>query len=138
MDIIGKNYHITYDPETTTISCQGALQLYGADGYFSIAEFEKSRTAHTMSEQPHESRFATLMELFNDIIGRHTAMITVNIQKLQKLNSSGINVLSKFVIKFRDRQVGQLIIQGSHEFPWQSRVLENLQKILPEIIVKWV
>jgi hypothetical protein len=33
--------------------------------------------------------------------------------------------------------VGQFIIQGSHEFPWQSKVLENLQKILPEIFVKW-
>jgi hypothetical protein len=117
MDIIGKNYHIMYDPENTTITCQGALQLYGADGYFSIAEFEKSRTPHTISGQPNESRFATLMELFNDVIGRDTATITVNIQKLQKLNSASINVLSKFVIKFRERQMGQLVIQGSHEFP---------------------
>ena len=134
MEITGEGYHITYDPATTTISCQGALRLYGAAGYVSLEEFKKSQ----YSEQQSKSGvYSSLMDLFNKILNQRPATITLNLCELQALNSSGINVLSKFVIKARDQKVSQFIVQGTRQFPWQTKVLNNLQRLMPDIVLEW-
>ena len=135
MEIVGEHYRIVYNPATTTISCQGTLRLYGASGYISLEEFKKSQT----SRQQHNNSgmYSSLMDLFNKVLKQHPATITLDLHKLKALNSSGINVLSKFVINARDQGVSQLIVQGTRQFPWQSKVLSNLQRLMPDIILEW-
>jgi len=137
-EIVGKDYRILYDPATTTISCHGMLRLYGAAGYVSLAEFKKSQTSNGVSQHNHRSGvYSSLMDLFNKVLKQHPATITLDLHELEALNSSGINVLSKFVINARDQGVNQFIVQGTRQFPWQSKLLSNLQRLMPDIILEW-
>jgi hypothetical protein len=138
MEIIGKNYRIIYDPTNTTINFQGILRLYGAAGYVSLDDFKKSRTSDKTSQRQNGSAvYSSLMEMFNEILKQQPTTVTLNLRELQALNSSGINVLSKFVIKVRDHKASQLIVQSTRQFPWQRKLLKNLQKLMPDLMVEW-
>ena len=60
-------------------------------------------------------------------------MITLQLKNLQFLNSSGINTLSKFVIRVRNEKQSEVLVQGTEKFPWQSKSLRNLQRLMPEL-----
>lgn len=140
MEIRGKKYRIIYDPDTATITCEGTLRLYGAKGYWSISEFEKSRAAE--GELPHatpkhQGSYSSIIELLYDIADQQFPTITLNLYNLESLNSSGVNVLSKFVLRVKNHQTSQLIIQGNSLFLWQTKVLHNLQKLMPELQIEW-
>jgi hypothetical protein len=107
MNIRGEDYQITYDPTTVTITCEGFLRLQGAEGY------------------------APISKLLEDVAAQKLAVIKLNLRKLEFINSSGINTLSKFVISVRDYQVSKLIVQGTKIISWQSRSLRYFQRLLP-------
>jgi hypothetical protein len=107
MNIRGEDYQITYDPTTVTITCEGLLRLQGAEGY------------------------ASIIKLLQDIVEQQPAVITLNLRKLEFINSSGINMFSKFVIRVRDYHVSKLIVQGTKTISWQSRSLRYFQRLLP-------
>ncbi len=109
MEIKGENYNVSYEPTTATITCQGSLRLYGSGGYMDVAE------------------------LFNKIADQQPETITLNLHGLQFLNSSGINAFSKFVIRVRNHETSQLVVRGTHRFPWQSKSLKNLQRLMPNL-----
>jgi hypothetical protein len=69
----------------------------------------------------------------NDLADSEPPKITLNLQKLEFLNSSGINVLSKFVIKVRQKGTMQMVVQGSKTIPWQGKSLKNLQRLMPSL-----
>ncbi len=137
MEIRGENYRITYDPSTTTVVLEGIVRLYGATGYFSIDDFSKNRQ-YDASWQPQESLegCVSLMQLFEYLVNQQSAVITVNLQKLELFNSSGINTLSKFIIKVRNKHVSQVIMKGTEQFFWQGKILGNLKKLMPTLIVE--
>jgi hypothetical protein len=109
MEINGENYRVMYDPKTATLTCQGSLRLYGSAGYTAI------------------------VDLFNQIADQKPPTITLNLEGLQFLNSSGINAFSKFVIRVRNLKISQLVVKGTNQFSWQSKSLINLQRLMPEI-----
>jgi hypothetical protein len=109
MEVSGEEYRVTFDPRSATITCQGSLRLYGTTGYSSV------------------------VELLNTAADQKPSTITLNLEKLKFLNSSGINAFSKFVIRVRNHKASQLVIQGTHLFPWQSKSLKNLQRLMPEL-----
>ncbi len=104
-----EDYQITYDSDTTTISFGGILRLSGLEQSNPIIQF------------------------LNEALEAEPQTITLNLRQLQFLNSFGINVLSKFVIKVRKKQTKNLVILASSEFPWQGKSLKNLQKLMPKI-----
>ena len=77
------------------------------------------------------------MELFEAIAKERAARITINLRGLELLNSSGINVLSKFVIRLRENKNSVLLVKGTQQFFWQGKVLQNLQKLMPSIKVEF-
>jgi hypothetical protein len=109
MEINGESYRVIYDQNTATITCEGSLRLYGASGYTEI------------------------VDLFNNAADHKAPTIVLDLQGLQFLNSSGINALSKFIIRVRNHKISRLVVQGSNRFPWQSKSLANLQRLMPEI-----
>jgi hypothetical protein len=109
MEIKGESYTVTYDPDTTTIICEGSFRLRGTEEY------------------------APIVKMLDDVADEQPSTITLNLRELQFLNSSGINTLSKFVIKLRKQKTTSLIIQGSHEYPWQAKSLKNLKRLLPTL-----
>ena len=109
MEIKGDNYHVVYHPEHETIMFGGTLRLYGAEGY-----------------QP-------IQDLLNTVAEQKADLITLDVRELQFLNSSGINILSKFVIAVRNRKTSCLQIKGTNRFSWQLKSLKNLQRLMPDL-----
>lgn len=95
------------------ISCKGALRLSGMDEY------------------------AQIIELFNQVATDAPEIIVLDLRKLEFLNSSGINVLSKFVMKVRQKENVKVIVEGSQKIPWQSKSLKNLQRLMPGLQLEW-
>ncbi len=109
MEIKTENYSVRYEEETTTIIFQGSLRLNGMQEY------------------------APIVRLLDDVVESGVSTITLNLQKLEFLNSSGINVLSKFAIKVRQKKNIKLIVKASKAIPWQAKSLKNLQRLLPTL-----
>jgi hypothetical protein len=109
MEIKTEDYRIYHDKETTTVTCHGSLRLSGMEEY------------------------APIVQLLNDIADEQPSTITLNLRQLEFLNSSGINVLSKFVIKVRQKGTTGMVVLGSNHIPWQGKSLKNLQRLMPSL-----
>lgn len=109
MEIKTEHYSIYYDKQTATAIFNGSLRLSGMEEYDPI------------------------VQLLNDVADTQPAKITINLRKLEFLNSSGINVLSKFVIKVRQTGNIHMVVIGSKEIPWQGKSLKNLQRLMPSL-----
>ena len=107
MEIRTDDYSVEYDPNHEMVNIQGSLRLSGTEEYAAIAE------------------------LLNQIADKAPETIYLNLQKLEFLNSSGINMLSKFVIKVRQQGNTGIVIQGSKRIPWQGKSLKNFQRLMP-------
>ena len=108
-EIKDKDYAVTYDPQISTVKFSGLLSLGGPKEYKPIAD------------------------LLNSIVESEPPEITLDLRELEFLNSSGISMLSKFVLGLRKKKNVQLIILGSNDMPWQGKSLKNLQKFLPSL-----
>jgi hypothetical protein len=108
-EIKGENYTVIYDPNLATISFQGSLRLGGMTEY-----------------QP-------ILDLLNEVLSKNLPNIILNVQELDFLNSSGISMLSKFIINARKHQVTLIMIKASDNIPWQGKSLKNLQRLLPSL-----
>jgi hypothetical protein len=118
MEIRSNDYSVGFDPLTQTVNLQGTLRLVGAEEYEPITQLlgdAAARLAHGAT--PKEPR----------------SKLTLNLKGLQFLNSSGINMLSKFVIKMRQQEKIQLIVIGNGAIAWQSKSLKNLQRLMPSL-----
>jgi hypothetical protein len=109
MVIQKEDYFVGYDPTTSTIYCRGVLRLNGMQEY------------------------SPIVELLKEVIERDPATIVLDLQGLQFLNSSGINMLSRFTIEVRQKQTIQIIVKGSKAIPWQEKSLRNLQRLMPAL-----
>ena len=109
MEIKTEHYSIYYDKQTETAIFNGSLRLSGMEEYDPI------------------------VQLLNEVAEQQPSTITLNLQDLEFLNSSGINVLSKFVIKVRQTGNIHMVVLGSKEIPWQGKSLKNLQRLMPSL-----
>lgn len=109
MEIKTEDYSVYYDQSTQTTLFQGSLRLGGMEEYEPI------------------------VNLLNNIANTEPSKITLNLRGLEFLNSSGINVLSKFVIKVRQKGNIHMIVLGSNNVPWQGKSLKNLQRLMPTL-----
>jgi hypothetical protein len=69
----------------------------------------------------------------NELADQEPATITLDLRELEFLNSSGINVISKFVLKVRQKNTSQILVRGSKTIPWQGKSLKNLQRLMPSL-----
>ncbi len=108
MEIRTNDYTVTYDPDSATVVIRGFLRLEGVDGY-----------------QPVMDLLLTAAETAETCI--------VDLQELEFLNSSGISMLSMFVVKIRQRGNIHLTFRGSDQILWQTKSLKNLQRLMPSL-----
>ncbi|MCP2727024.1 slr1659 superfamily regulator [Limnofasciculus baicalensis] len=108
-EIKNEDYSVQYDPKSVTFKFQGELSLGGPSEYGAIAK------------------------LLEDVANEVPPTITLNLKELAFLNSSGISLLSKFVISVRKKKTIQVLVIGSTEIPWQEKSLANLEKLLPSL-----
>ncbi|MFN5515254.1 MAG: slr1659 superfamily regulator [Cyanobacteriota bacterium] len=107
-EIQAEDYRIYYDPDSKTCFLTGILRLEGMQEYQKIMDF-------------------LLVHL------DRLPEFTLNLEGLEFLNSSGISMLSMFVVKVRERQTVQLVFKGSGKILWQTKSLRNLQRLLPSV-----
>lgn len=108
MKLEGENYQLETSDDNTQVTLTGALRLNGFDEYAPILEALRAGTGD----------------------GRH---LTLNLSGLEFLNSSGIAMLSKFIIEARNCSGMALTIQGAASIPWQAKSLKNLQRLWPAL-----
>ncbi len=107
MEITQDDYQVYYDEANAVVTCRGSFRLHGGEEY-----------------QP-------ILDVLIAAADSNSEKLTLDVRELQFLNSSGINTLSKFILRVRKNQVSQILIQGSTRFPWQAKSLKNFQRLLP-------
>lgn len=112
--VTGEDYTVYYDPDSATVYFQGELSLSGPPDYTPIAQ------------------------LLASVVTQPPSVLTLDLTQLEFLNSSGISVLSKFIIGLRKREPLPIVVVGSTEIPWQGKSLKNLEKLLPSLQLKLV
>lgn len=108
MEIQTKDYQIEFNPTIATVFFKGFLRLNGIEAYQGVKDFLNE----VLDQVPH---------------------LTLNFEELEFLNSSGISMLSMFVVEVRNRENIQLKLQGSKKILWQTKSLKNLQRLMPSI-----
>ena len=106
--IENENYKVAYDSEHQSVVFSGILRLGGMAEYAPIAECLEQAVAENSE-------------------------LKLSLKALEFLNSSGIAMLSKFVISARNKAEFSLQIIGSSEIPWQGKSLKNLQRLMPSL-----
>ncbi|MGD1808704.1 slr1659 superfamily regulator [Dapis sp. BLCC M126] len=112
MEVKDQNYQVNFDSDTATVTFQGSLRLSGMEEYKPI------------------------VELLNQVNEMDYETINLDLKELEFLNSSGISVLSKFVISVRKKKSTSILIKGSKGVPWQGKSLKNLQRLMPTLILE--
>ncbi|BAZ07398.1 slr1659 superfamily regulator [Calothrix sp. NIES-3974] len=112
MEIKGDNYTVWIDNHNNTINFTGSLRLGGMEEY------------------------APILNLLNSAANNNPESVILDLQNLNFLNSSGISMLSKFVIEMRKRKAENLKIIGSNLIPWQGKSLKNLQRLMPSLVLE--
>jgi len=102
------DYTIWYEPESSTFFFRGFLRLDGMEEYRPV------------------------MDLLLAAI-EQVSHFNLNLRELEFLNSSGISMLSMFVVKVREKGDVQLVLQGSEKVLWQTKSLKNLQRLMPSL-----
>ncbi len=114
MEVTGEKYNVSYDAITATIICEGIMDLRGKEGYHSVSK------------------------LFEDAIAKEPETVTLDIRKLEFLNSSGITTLGAgLVIKLRNKGASGLVIHCSRKYTWQERSMKGLKRLMPALEMKF-
>jgi hypothetical protein len=121
MEIKTKDYSIWYDADTTSIHCKGFLRLDGMEEYRPIMDL-LINVIDLQISQPADQ-------------GTNT---TLNLCELEFLNSSGISMLSMFIVKVREKGNVHLLLRGSSKILWQTKSLKNLQRLMPSVKLEFV
>lgn len=111
MEINTKDYRVWYEPEQATVLFKGFLRLDGMEAY-----------------QP-------VINLLNEA-AENSSVVTLDLRELEFLNSSGISMMSMFVVSLRNKGNVQLVLKGSNQVLWQTKSLKNLQRLMPSIALE--
>lgn len=113
MEISADNYCISHEENSNIISFKGSLRLSGMEEYEPI------------------------INLLDRLASQELDQIILDLKGLEFLNSSGISMLSKFVINIRKKNSTQILVKGSESIPWQGKSLKNLQRLMPSLILEF-
>ncbi|APB35151.1 hypothetical protein GlitD10_2808 [Gloeomargarita lithophora Alchichica-D10] len=108
-ELSGAGYRVYGEQEPARLVLEGSLRLNG------MAEY-----------QP-------LTDWLTQVVTAAPPEVIVDVRQLKFLNSSGINVLSRFVIQVRQTGTIHLRVQCNENIPWQHKSLVNLQRLLPTL-----
>lgn len=111
--IKGDEYEVEYAPGAQSVIFKGTIRLQSTDDYAPITE---------LLQRAHGAAAG----------GR----LGLDFRQLQFLNSSGISMISKFVISARKQDQAGLTVLGNRDIYWQQKSLGNLQKLWPKVQIE--
>jgi hypothetical protein len=110
----GESFEIRREESNSTVVFKGALRLSGTADY------------------------APILEMLRETFITTAKPIVLDLRELDFLNSSGITMLSRFIIEARDCAGIQVEILASEAIPWHARSLKNLQRLMPALNIRLV
>lgn len=110
--IQGESFEIRREENNNMVVFKGSLRLSGMEDYAPILEMLKG----TLIDPP--------------------TPIILDLRELDFLNSSGITMLSRFVIEARDQTGINLYFFISQAIAWHARSLRNLQRLMPALTIR--
>jgi hypothetical protein len=110
--IKGESFEIRHEENNNTVLFKGALRLSGMEDY------------------------APILEMLKGTLLNPSAPIVLDLRELDFLNSSGITMLSRFVIEARDHAGISLYFFASESIAWHARSLKNLQRLMPALTIR--
>ena len=114
-EIKTEEYTVTYDPETAVVTLEGKLRLYDYTSY-----------------QPLET-------MLHEAILDPVPTVTLDIQALEFINSSGLDVFFRFAHKVSRHKGTQLVVRRSNQpVPWQTKLLSTMEMMTPGLQVEIV
>jgi hypothetical protein len=111
-NIHGESFDIRLEPENSTVLFKGALRLCGTEDY------------------------APILDMLKETLTSPAMPIVLDLRELDFLNSSGITMLSRFVMEARDRPGIDVQVLASEAVPWHARSLKNLQRLMPGLSIR--
>lgn len=104
-----EDYTVTLNSETVTIICTGVLDMQGKE------------------------RYKNIKELFHNVISTHPdpETVTLDIRKLEFINSSGLAVIGEFIMTLKRKRIG-LFIRCAEQYGWQARSMKAIGKLMPK------
>jgi hypothetical protein len=111
-NIHGESFDVQLEEKTATVLFKGAIRLCGTEDY------------------------APILDMLQETLINPTTPIVLDLRELEFLNSSGITMLSRFVIQARDRTGIDLQVLASEAVPWHARSLKNLQRLMPSLSIR--
>lgn len=109
LEVKGENFHIFYSHNSKVVNFAGRVRMRGLQEY------------------------TVVFDLFDKVIEIDKDVITLDLQDLELINSSGIDMLSKFIITTRKQKTVQINVIGSSSKNWQTRLLKNFQRLMPKL-----
>ena len=109
MQVSGETYRVWRDKDSAQINFEGALRLSGTAAYAPIAKLLEE-AGSSVDDQ-----------------------VTLDISKLQYLNSAGINMFYKWSVCGRGRGDLGLLVYGSSEYPWQKKMLNHMNRFIKRL-----
>jgi hypothetical protein len=110
-NIHGESFDIQLEQESSTVLFKGALRLSGTEDY------------------------APILDMLKETLVATARPIVLDLRELYFLNSSGITMLSRFVIEARDHTGIDVQVLASGTVPWHARSLRNLQRLMPALSI---
>ena len=111
-NIHGESFDIRLEEESSTVLFKGALRLSGTEDY------------------------APILNMLKETLVSPATPIVLDLRELDFLNSSGITMLSRFVIEARDHTGIDVQVIASEAVPWHGRSLRNLQRLMPTLSIR--
>jgi hypothetical protein len=112
--INGEEYTVTYNDSTESIKFDGSMRLRTSEEYEPINELMQQ----ALSSTPEGN------------------LLTMDFSSLKFLNSSGINIISRFVIAARKQGTVPLKVVGNQDIYWQQKSLTNLQRLWSSVQIE--
>ena len=112
--ISGEEYSVEYNGNTLTVTFIGSMRLRTSEEYAPINDL--------------------LLNAHDEIDPGGT--LTLDFGELKFLNSSGINIVSRFIISARKHAMINLKVNGSRDIYWQKKSLTNLQRLWSKVQIE--
>jgi hypothetical protein len=112
MELKGEDYTVSFNSDNNTVEFSGSMRLRDSEEYQSLSD------------------------MLNEFQESITDNLILDFKNLKFMNSSGINTISKFVIKSRKADRINLIVYGNKDISWQQKSLANLQKLWSKVNVE--
>ncbi|MEO0686485.1 MAG: hypothetical protein AAFY76_15965, partial [Cyanobacteria bacterium J06649_11] len=109
LEVKGENFNISYENNSKAVNFTGRIRLRGLQEY------------------------TVVFDLFDKVLERNGNSITLDLQNLELINSSGIDMLSKFILTSRKKNTVEVKVIGSDSKTWQTRLLKNLKRLMPKL-----